>query len=128
MKLAFIKIDCIVESADAKTIEIPAGGIQFEMRNQVIILDEPMQLEVTHEGHFNNLVREVNFAVYTDQSLNAVKIMQESLFSIVAHEEVYRAIYKQMLQCKVVPMYRPLDVRELFNLEFENAYKQMLGV
>ena len=128
MKLVFLKIDKVFETDKNKVIEIPAGGIQFEHRGQTIQSVDPVQIEMTHYGKFYNIVRYIYFAVYADLSLNTTgEIMRESLFSVVAHEEVYTRIYKQMKKhCKVVPMYKPLNVSELFYSEFENAYMQMM--
>ena len=130
MKLAYLKIDRIVETADNKIIEIPAGGIQFELRGQAIQSMEPVAIEMTHEGNYKNITRDINFAVYTDQSLFAsAQVMHESVFSVVAHEDVQRAIHKELVKrCKVVPMFRSIDERELFCREFEQAYKDLVGV
>ncbi|WP_341320847.1 molecular chaperone [Solibacillus sp. FSL H8-0523] len=130
MKLVFLKIDRIVETADTKFIEIPAGGIQFEMRGQAIQSMEPVAIEMAHDGMFKNIIRNINFAVYTDQSLNASgQVMHESMFSVVAHEDVQRAIHKELAKrCKVVPMFRPIDTNELFCREFERAYEDLVGV
>lgn len=55
--------------------------------------------------------------------------MTQSVFSVVAHEEVQRAIYKEIaMRCKVVPMYKPVNERELFAREYEAAYAQLMGV
>ncbi|MER2009027.1 MAG: molecular chaperone [Psychrobacillus sp.] len=130
MNLALLKIDRIIENQDHKVIQIPAGGIQFEYRGNVIQSIEPVQLEMNHEGIFHNTIRYMNFAVYTDQSLFASgQLMYESVFSVVAHEEIQRAIYKEIAKrCKVVPMYKPVDEREMFAREYEAAYAQLLGV
>lgn len=130
MNLAFFKIDRIIENQDHKVIRIPAGGIQFEYRGNVIQSIEPVELEMNHEGVFNNAMRYMNFAVYTDQSLFASgQLMYESVFSVVAHEEVQRAIYKEIAKhCKVVPMYMPVNERELFAREYEAAYELLMGV
>lgn len=130
MNLAFLKIDRIIENQDHKIIEIPAGGIQFEYKGQTIQSMEPVQLEMNHEGLFHNTMRYMNFAVYKDQSLFASgKLMSQSVFSVVAHEEVQRAIYKEIAKrCKVVPMYKPVNEGELFAREYEAAYAQLLGV
>lgn len=82
-----------------------------------------------HEGNYKNIIRNINFAVYTDQSLNAsAQAMHESVFSLVAHEDVQRAIHKELAKhCKVVPMFRLIDERELFRREYDNAF-ELLGV
>lgn len=130
MNLAFFKIDRIIENQGHKIIEIPAGGIQFEYKGQTIQLIEQVQIEMNHEGVFHNTIRYMNFAVYTDQSLFASgQLMYESVFSVVAHEEVQRAIYKEIAKrCKVVPMYKPVNERELFAREYEAAYELLMGV
>lgn len=131
MNLSFLKIDRIIENQGHKIIRIPAGGIQFEYRGNVIQSIEPVQLEMNHEGIFHNTMRYMNFAVYTDQSLFASgQLMYESVFSVVAHEDVQHAIYKEIIakRCKVVPMYKPVNERELFAREYEAAYAQLLGV
>ena len=130
MKLAFLKIDRIIENQGHKVIQIPAGGIQFEYKGQTIQSMEAVQLEMNHEGIFQNTMRYMNFAVYTDQSLFASgQFMYESVFSVVAHEDVQRAIYKEIAKrCKVVPMYKPVNERELFAREYEVADMQMVGV
>ncbi|WP_339212977.1 molecular chaperone [Solibacillus sp. FSL W8-0372] len=130
MKLVFMKIDNIVETSKGKVINIPTGGIQFEYRGNVIQSIEPVQLEMSHDGRFQNIVRQMDFVVYTDQSLFASgKMMYGSVFSVVAHEDVQRAVYKEIVKrCKVVPMYKPVNERELFAREYESAYAQLLGV
>lgn len=130
MNLAFLKIDQIIENQDYKVIQIPAGGIQFEYKGQIIQSMEPVQLEMNHEGIFHNTMRYMNFAVYTDQSLFASgQLMYESVFSVVAHEEVQRAIYKEIAKrCKVVPMYKPVNERELFAREYEATYELLMEV
>ena len=130
MILVFLKIDRIIENQDHKVIQIPAGGIQFEYKGQIIQSIEPVQLEMNLEGLFHNTMRYMNFAVYTDQSLFASgQLMSQSIFSVVAHEEVQRAIYKEIAKrCKVVPMYKPVNERELFAREYETAYAHLLGV
>ena len=130
MNLAFLKIDRIIENQDRKVIQIPAGGIQFEYRGNMIQSIEAVQIEINHEGIFHNTMRYMNFAVYTDQSLFASgQLMSQSVFSVVAHEAVQRAIYQEIAKrCKVVPMYKPVNERELFAREYEDAYAQLLGV
>lgn len=130
MNLAFFKIDRIIENQDHKVIQIPAGGIQFEYKGQTIQSMEPVQIEMNHEGIFHNTMRYMNFAVYTDKSLFASgQLMYESVFSVVAHEEVQRAIYKEIAKrCKVVPMYKVIDEGALIAREYEAAYAQLMGV
>lgn len=130
MNLAFLKIDRIIENQGHKNIEIPAGGIQFEYRGNLIQSIEPVQIEMNHEGIFQNTMRYMNFAVYTDQSLFASgKPMSQSVFSVVAHEEVQRAIYIEInKRCKVVPMYKLVNEQELFAREYEAAYELLMGV
>ena len=130
MNLAFLKIDRIIENQDHKIIEIPAGGIQFEYKGQIIQSIEPVELEMNQLGIFHNTMRYMNFAVYTDQSLFASgKPMSQSVFSVVAHEEVQRAIYKEITKrCKVVPMYKLVNEQELFAREYEVAYELLMGV
>lgn len=130
MKLAFLKIDAIFENQDHKVIEIPAGGIQFEYRGNVIQSIEPLVLKMSHDGRFLNIVRQMDFVVYTDQSLFASgQMMYGSVFSVVAHEDVQHAVYKEIVKrCKIVPMYKPVNERELFAREYESAYAQLMGV
>ena len=127
MKLAFLKIDAIFENQDHKVIEIPAGGIQFEYRGNVIQSIEPLVLKMSHDGRFLNIVRQMDFVVYTDQSLFASgQMMYGSVFSVVAHEDVQHAVYTEIVErCKVVPMYKPVNERELFAWEYESAYVQL---
>ena len=130
MKLAFLKIDRIIENQNHKVIEIPAGGIQFEYRGNVIQSIQPLALKMSHDGRFQNIVRSIDFVVYTDQSLFASgQMMYGSVFSVVAHEDVQHAVYKEIVKrCKVVPMYKPVNERELVDRECEAAYAQLLGV
>lgn len=130
MKLVFLKIDNIVEDPTGKIINIPVGGIQFEHKGQTIQSIKSVQLEMSHDGRFHNTLRYINFAVYTDQSLFASgQMMYGSVFSVVAHEEVQHAIYKEIVKrCKVVPMYKPVNERELVAREYESAYAQLMGV
>ena len=60
---------------------------------------------MTHQGMFKNTLRNINFAVYTDQSIfSSRQVMYESLFSVLAHENVQHAIYSEISnRCKVVP-------------------------
>lgn len=130
MNLTFLKIDRIIENQGHKIIEIPAGGIQFEYKGQTIQSMEPVELEMNQWGIFHNTMRYMNFAVYTDQSLFASgQLMSQSVFSVVAHEEVQRAIYKEIAKrCKVVPMYKVIDEGALIAREYEAAYAQLMGV
>lgn len=129
MKLCFLKIDRILQKETIQAIEIPSGGIQFEHKGQVIQSMEPLYLEMTHCGMFKNILRTIEFAVYTDQSLEIVELTQASVYSIVSHEDVQRAIYKEIAKwCKVVPFSKPLDERELLAREYEFAYQQIAGV
>lgn len=129
MKLTFLKIDAIIENQDCKIIKIPDGGIVFQHKTETISLAEPIEIKMTHCGNFKNIVRYVPFALYTDQSLNVVQLTRASLFSIVAHDDIQRAIYSEIAKrCKVVPFYKPLDERELFAMEYENACGQLVGV
>lgn len=130
MNLTFLKIDRIIENHGHKIIEIPAGGIQFEYKGQTIQSMEPVELEMNQWGIFHNTMRYMNFAVYTDQSLFASgQLMSQSVFSVVAHEEVQRAIYKEIAKrCKVVPMYKVIDEGALIAREYEAAYAQLMGV
>ena len=130
MKLEFLKVDHIVETDKNKVIYIPAGGIQFGFKNKIISLKDPLQIEITHGGSFLNVVRYIDFVIYDDQSIYTTgEIKREGLFGIVAHEEVQLAIHKVLNKsCKVVPFFKPLDVKEMFCREFENAYEQLLGV
>lgn len=127
MKLEFIKIDKIDEEQDRKIIHIPAGGIEFRINGNDVALAEPIQIEATHTGEFKNIVRYVQFAVYQDQSLNVIRLTRESLFGVVAHEQVYHKLMTAMQQrCKVAPMYKPLDAALLLKNEYENSYMQLL--
>ena len=130
MKLAFMKIEKITETDKSKTIHIPAGGIQFEYNGQAIQSMEPVQIEISHEGIFKNILHNIKFAVYLDQSLFATGgVMHESLVSVVAHEDVQRAIYKEMAKrCKILPLFKKINEREVFAREFEYAYEQLLEV
>lgn len=125
MKLAFLKIDYIEENDTGKIIHIPSGGIQFEYKGQTIQSIEPISIEMEHEGIYRNIARDVQLAVYKDQSIFASsEIKTESLFNIIAHEDMQRAIHNQMInKCKIVPFFRPIDEKELFRREFEYAYK-----
>lgn len=130
MKLAFLKINAIIENQDHKVIQIPADGIQFKHRNYVIQNNDPLELTVSHNGTFQNVVRDINAFAYIHHSGNVIgRIMTMNLFSIVAHQDVQLAIYKEIVkQCKVIPMYKPINERELFTREYEAAYEQLMGV
>ncbi|MGN7478989.1 molecular chaperone [Solibacillus silvestris] len=129
MNLAFLKIDEIFEHIEYKTIQIPAGGIQFKHENETIASAEPIEIKMTHTGDFMNVVRYVPFAVYLDQSLEAAQLIGVSIFSIVAHEDVQCAIYSELpKRCKVVPLFKPMDEHALFAQEYGAAYGQLLGV
>lgn len=130
MKLAFLKINAIIENPDHKVILIPADGIQFKHRNYVIQNNDPIELTVLHNGTYQNVVRDINAFAYIHHSGNVIgRIMTMNLFSIVAHQDVQLAIYKEIVkQCKVIPMYMPINERELFTREYETAYEQLMGV
>lgn len=130
MKLAFLKIDAIIENQDHKVVQIPADGIQFKHRNYVIQNNDPLEITVSHDGNFKNVVRDISAFAYIHRSGNVIgRIMTMNLFSIVAHQDVQLAIYKEIVkQCKVIPMYKPINERELFTREYETAYEQLMGV
>lgn len=130
MDLILLKVDDIDEEKDFKIIKIPTGGIVFTHKGHTIQSLEPVQLKMTHQGMFKNTLRNINFAVYTDQSIfSSRQVMYESLFSVLAHENVQHAIYSEISnRCKVVPFYRPVDERALFAMEYEGVNKQMVGV
>ena len=126
MKLEFLKVEKIVETDKGKVIYIPAGGIQFGFKNKIISLKDPLRIGMTHGGSFLNVVRYIDFVVYDDLSIYTTgEIKRESLFGIVANEEVLLAIHKELTKsCKEVPSFKPLDVKEILNREFEDAHKQ----
>lgn len=130
MKLAFLKINAIIENQDHKVIQIPADGIQFKYRNYVIQNNDPLELTISHNGTFQNVVRDINAFAYIHHSGNVIgRIMTMNLFSIVAHQDVQLAIYKEIVkQCKVVPLHKPIDERALFEKEYGAADVQLLGV
>lgn len=129
MKLVFAKIDRVDEDEHGKVLHIPAGGIQFEGKSALILLQEPVQIEMAHSGMFKNVIRDVEFVVYSDLSLNPQENVQKwSLFSVVSHEEFYSAIYERLRHCKIAPIKRYVNERELFASEYANMYKELLGV
>ena len=130
MKLAFLKINAIIENQDHKVIQIPADGIQFKHKNYVIQNNDPLEITVSHDGNFKNEVRNISAFAYINHSGSVIgRIMTMNLFSIVSHQEVQLAIYKEIVkQCKVVPMYKPIDEQELFAQEYEAAYERLMGV
>ena len=130
MELSFLKINAIIENPDHKVIQIPADGIQFKHRNYVIQNNDPLELTVSHNGTYQNVVRDINAFSYINHKGNVVgRIMTMNLFSIVAHQDMQLAIYKEIVkQCKVIPLYKPINERELFAREYENAYAQLMEV
>ncbi|WP_339212498.1 molecular chaperone [Solibacillus sp. FSL W8-0372] len=126
MKLEFLKIENIVETEKNKIIYIPAGGIQFGFKNKIISLKDPLRIVMTHGGSFLNVVRYIDFVVYDDLSIYTTgEIKRESLFGIVANDEVILAIHKALEKSsKDVPFYRSLDFKEMYNRDFEEGYDQ----
>lgn len=127
MKLEFLKIENIVVTEKNKIIYIPAGGIQFGFKNKIISLKDPLRIAMTHRGSFLNVVRYVDFVVYDDLSIYTTgEIKRESLFGIVANDEVLLAIHKALEKGSTdVPYFKMLDFKEMFNREFREAYEQM---
>lgn len=130
MNLTFLKIDAIIENQEHKVILIPADGIQFKYRNYVIQNNDPLEIIVSHDGTYQNVVRDISVFAFINHKGNVIgRIMTMNLFSIVAHQDVQLAIYKEIVKrCKVIPMYKPINERELFAREYEVAYEQLLGV
>ncbi|MBD8038501.1 molecular chaperone [Solibacillus sp. A46] len=129
MKLEFLKIENIVETEKNKIIYIPAGGIQFGFKNKIISLKDPLRIVMTHGGSFLNVVRYIDFVVYDDLSIYTTgEIKRESLFGIVANDEVILAIHKALEKSsKDVPFYRSLDFKEMYNRDFEEGYDQSVN-
>lgn len=118
MKLVFVKIDEVeqVEGTEQRVLlHIPTGGIQFGMRDKVIILAEPVTIEMKQDGTFVNVVRNVTFDVYTDLSLNPTEQqLPYSLFSVVAHEDFYMHVYAYFRHTLPARM----TERELYEAEY----------
>lgn len=129
MKLEFLKIENIVETEKSKIIHIPAGGIQFGFKNKIISLKDPLRIAMTHRGSFLNVVRYVDFVVYDDLSIYTTgEIKRESLFGIVANEEVLLAIHKALEKgCTEVPYFNTVDVKEMFDRELGHHRKRELS-
>lgn len=129
MKLTFLKIDHIRECDCVKTIEIPGGGIQFEHKNHEIISVDPVSFQMTDYGNFENIMQDVQFEVYEPFNIKPNgDIKTYSLFSIIAHEDVQKAIYKKIVGvCKSVPLKFNKNESELFAMEYEYKYKKLLG-
>lgn len=125
MELTFLKVDKIEETKDIKLIHIPTGGIQFSSQGKTIISMDPVQIEMTYLGIFQNILGDIRFAVYTDESLNSAnKTETWSLFSVVAHEVVQSAILKEITSlCKVIPFKRRISESERFGMEYESSFK-----
>lgn len=130
MKLVFMKIESITEKEESKVISFPPGGIQFSHRGETIALNESLELEIKHNGTFINISREIEYAVYDDQSLEPVKLKGWSVISLVAHEGFYRAVCNEIKKCKVVPLkrYKAMTEQELFELEYADAFQKLLKV
>lgn len=130
MKLAFLKINAIIENQDYKVIQIPADGIQFKYRNHVIQNNDPLEIMISHDGNFQHEVRNISAFAYIHRSGNVIgRIMTMNLFSIISNQDVQLAIYKEIVKrCKVVPMYKPINERELFAQEYEAAYERLMEV
>lgn len=130
MKLALLKIDHIDECEVGKVIRIPTAGIAFEYKGQTIHSLEPVKIEMDHSGMFKNIVRDVKFEIYTDQSVFVSgQIATASLFNILADEDVQKVIYTELAKrCKVVPMFPIIDERKLFAMEYEYMYRELMGV
>ena len=126
MKLEFLKIENIVETEKSKIIYIPAGGIQFGFKDKIISLKDPLRIAMTNGGSFLNVVRYIDFVVYDDLSIYTTgEIKRESLFGIVANDEVILAIQKALEKNrKEVPIHRSLDFKEMFNREFDDSNDQ----
>lgn len=126
MQLEFLKIEKIVETEKHKIIYIPAGGIQFVFKNKIISLRDPLRIAMTHRGSFLNVMRYIDFVVYDDLSIyTSGEIKRESLFGIVANDEVLLAIHNALEEdCADVQFYKSLDAKEMFNREFGEAYEQ----
>lgn len=130
MNLAFFKIDQIIENQDHKVIQIPADGIQFKHKNYVIQNNDPLVITISHDGNYKNELRNISAFAYINHSGSVIgRIMTMNLFSIVSHQEVQLAIYKEIVkQCKVIPLYKPVNERELLAREYENNCELLMGV
>lgn len=130
MNLAFLKIDRIIENQDHKVIQIPADGIKLVHHNLTIQNNDPLEITITHDGTYRNVVRDINAFAYVHHQGNVIgRIMTMNLFSIVAHQDIQLAIYSEISKrCKVVPMYKPVNERELFEKEYRAACAQLMGV
>lgn len=126
MKLEFLKIENIVETEKNIIIYIPAGGIQFQFKNKIISLKDPLRIAMTHRGSFLNVVRYIDFVVYDDLSIYTTgEIKRESLFGIVSNDEVLLAINKALEKERTdVPFFKSLDFKAMSNREFGDTYEQ----
>lgn len=130
VKLTQLKINAIIENQDHKVIQIPADGIRFVYKGHVIQNNDPIEIMVMHDGSYQNVVRDINAFAYINLSNHVIgRIMKMNLFSIVAHQDMQLAIYKEIVkQCKVVPLHKPIDERRLFEKEYGAACAQLMGV
>lgn len=122
MRLTQLKVS--TEQTDSGfLITVLPGDMQFVSKAGEVTLAEPLQLKMTGEGQFVDILRNVAFEV---RGAFETRVMQGSVFSIVTHEDFEPALYRAMRKCKVVPMMRLVDERALYAAEYERLYEQLV--
>lgn len=123
MKLTFLKVST-TQTDNGFLITVLPGDMQFVSKVGEVVLAEPLQLEMTVEGQFIDILREVAFEV---RGAFETRVMQGSVFSIVTHEDFEMMLYKAMRANKVIPFMRLVDERKLLAIEYERALREMVG-
>lgn len=92
MKLILFKIDTIIDTPDARIINIPRGGIVFSDGDTHKWLEQSLQLDFTYNGMFKHVTKQIEFTTFDEKLLNFALVRKETLFNVLAHEEVQIAV------------------------------------
>lgn len=122
MKLTTLKVST-TQTDSGFLITVLPSDLRFVSKVGEVVLAEPLQLEMTEKGQFVNFLRDVEFEVRGGLT---TRVMRESVFGVITHEDFEQSLYKAMRACKVVPMMRLVDERELYAKECDALYEQLV--
>lgn len=139
MKLVFFKANKINVENGLSQIEIQPGGIQFQLKDKLIVLAAPVVIKIKQNGLVQDVLSSIQFDIYNEDSIDPVqKGCKWSLLGVIHANDgaVYNELLNTMYSDKVIPISRAwsgrnearvYSERQMFRAEYEAAYLDLIG-
>lgn len=139
MKLVFFRANKVNVEKGLSHIEIQPGGIQFQLKDKIIVLAAPVIIKVKQNGLVQDVLNSIQFDIYNEHSIDPIcRGCKWSLLSVLNNSD--GAVYQELLTAiygdKVVPISRAragwneasvYSERRLFRAEYEEAFLRLTG-